>query len=248
MKSVEGILFVATAVLGVLALFIINFVVMYRKRQAQNQAEKRELLTAFQQEKLQATVEIQESTFRQIGLELHDNIAQILGLARMQLNRTGAEHDEVVNSADELISKAITEVRELSHSLHSGRIENVGLVKATRDLLDKIEKSGYAKTEFHYDGHEPGAPESAVLFFRMIQEIVNNIIKHAEASLVEVSITVEQGKTIITISDNGKGYDVKTAHDGIGIRNLKERALLADAEIEFLSSPSKGTTVKISTK
>ncbi len=248
MKSVEGILFVATAVLGVLALFIINFVVMYRKRQAQNQAEKRELLTAFQQEKLQATIEIQENTFKQIGLELHDNIGQILGLARMQLNGAGSDSEKIIKQADELIGKAITEVRELSHSLHTGRIENLGLVQSTRDLLEKIEKSGYAKTEFYYDGHEPEGSESAILFFRMIQEIVNNIVKHANASLVKVSISGSNNKTIITISDNGKGYDVDSTHDGIGMRNLKERAMLAKADIEFLSSPTQGTTVKITTK
>ncbi|RYG29942.1 MAG: hypothetical protein EOO01_37480, partial [Chitinophagaceae bacterium] len=202
----------------------------------------------FQQEKLQATIEIQENTFRQIGLELHDNIGQILGLARMQLNNASGNAQELITQTDDLIGKAIAEVRELSHSLHSGRIENLGFVQATKDLLDKIEKSGYAKTEFHYDGHELRGSESAILFFRMTQEIVNNIIKHAEASLIKVHISGAGGKTTIIISDNGKGYDVESAHDGIGLRNLKERAILANAEIEFLSSPTDGTTVKISTK
>ncbi|RYY09904.1 MAG: hypothetical protein EOO04_37700, partial [Chitinophagaceae bacterium] len=94
----------------------------------------------------------------------------------------------------------------------------------------------------------PEGTESAILFFRMIQEIVNNIVKHANASLVRVNISGNKGKTIITISDNGKGYDVDSAHDGIGMRNLKERAMLAKADIEFLSSPTQGTTVKITTK
>lgn len=248
MKSVEGILLVATAVLGVLAVFIINFVVMYRKRQAQNQAEKRELLTAFHQEKLQATIEIQENTFRQIGLELHDNIGQILGLARMQLNGSARDPQETINNADILIGKAISEVRGLSHSLHSGRIEDIGLVAAIGDLLEKIEKTGYAKTELIYDGNELAGKESAVLFFRMVQEIINNIVKHAEATHISVQISTDDRGTAIVISDNGKGYDVETSHNGIGIRNLRERASLANSEIEFTSTPSKGTTVKISTR
>lgn len=248
MKSVEGILFVATAVLGVLALFIINFVIMYRKRQSQNQAEKRELLTAFQQEKLQATIEIQENTFRQIGLELHDNIGQILGFARMQLNGAAGDPEETIRQTDELLGKAISEVRELSHSLHSGRIENIGLVAAIKGLLEKIEKSAFAKTEFTYDDHELNDKESAVLYFRMVQELVNNIIKHAEASIIKIDISKKDGKTVFTISDDGKGYDVEAANEGIGMRNLKERAVLANAEIVFNSERNHGTTVKISTK
>ncbi len=247
MKSVEGIFYVATAVLGVLAIFIINFVVMYRKRQVENQAEKRELLTAFQQEKLQATIEIQENTFRQISLELHDNIGQILGLARMQLNNS-ENLREAINNADELLGKAIVEVRGLSHSMHSGRIEEVGLVPAIQDLLEKVEKSGYAKTEFTYDGSDVAGSESAILFFRMVQEIVNNIVKHAEASMVKVEISSNNDGSAIIISDNGKGYNMENVHDGIGLRNLRERALLANADIEFQSIPSKGTTVKISTR
>lgn len=248
MKSVEGILFVATAVLGVLAIFIINFVVIYRKRQIQNLAEKRELLTAFQQEKLQATVEIQENTFRQVGLELHDNIGQILGFARMQLNGAADDPEDIIRQTDALLGKAISEVRELSHSLHSGRIEDIGLVAAIKGLLEKIEKSAFAKTEFTYDDHELMGKESAVLYFRMIQELVNNIIKHAEASVIKIDISGKDGRTVFTISDDGKGYDVQAANDGIGMRNLKERAILANAEIVFDSRQNHGTTVKISTK
>ena len=248
MKSVEGIFFVATAVLGVLAVFIIYFVLYYRKRQVQNQQEKRELLTAFQQEKLQATLEIQENTFKQVGLELHDNIGQILGFARMQLNHVDTDPRETIRQTDELLGKAINEVRSLSHSLHSGRIEEIGIVNAVRDLLEKIEKSGYAKTTFDYDGHELASHDSSIIVFRMVQEIINNIIKHAEASEVKVEIRRSVGKTSITISDNGKGYDMNVSHDGIGMRNLKDRALLAGAEIEINSRPSEGTTVKILSK
>lgn len=248
MNNVDILFLFFSAVVGALAGFLIYFVVVYRARQKQNLREKRELLTAFHQEKLQATIEVQENTFRQVGRDLHDNIGQILGFARMQLNNGNANTKLVLEETDKLLGQAIAEVRAVSHSLHAIRLDSIGLVEACRDLLLQIEKSGQVSTKFECDNEPLPHLDAAIILFRMVQEVVNNILKHAQATLIHIKIGTSKSGVEIAISDNGIGFDTSAAGSGLGMRSLRDRAELASATISFHSAPGKGTLVKIKTR
>src|SRR6185436_14570695 len=137
-------------VIGLLSFFMIWFVFMYRKSYSKHLQEEKLLESYYQQELLQAQLEIQEQTLRTISQEIHDNIGQVLSLAKLNLNTMEIdkkeELQEKIVDSKKLVSKAIQDLRDLSKSMNTDNIEAIGLVRAIQYELEMIRKTGF-KTE-----------------------------------------------------------------------------------------------------
>jgi len=199
---------------------------------------------------LKSQLEIQEQTFRNISQEIHDNIGQVLSLAKLNLNtilQNGASEKIVL--AEELLGKAINDLRDLSKSLHPEKIIDIGLTNAIRHELQLVQKTARLSTEMIAEEKEINlSNEKSIIIFRMIQEILHNIIKHAKAKNVTLAIKSKDDKTIIEIKDNGRGFDLanlKSTETGIGLKSIQQRCALINASCDIQTMPGMGTSVQL---
>ncbi len=228
--------------------FIIYFVIVYNKRYLKNEAEKAELIKSFELGKLNSQLEIQEQTLKNISGEIHDNIGQVLSLAGLQISTINTEEKKKVEYARELIDKAITDLRDLSKSMDKDRINSIGLTAALEHELNILEKTGKYSTSFIVnDDIEFLSEDASIILFRIIQEIINNIIKHSIANQVNITINSYLDDIQLIITDNGIGFDLtKVSTNGQGMNNINNRAKLIGGKISINSGINKGTTITIS--
>lgn len=230
--------------------FLLLIVFIFLRRQRKNREEKDEMKNRFEQTLLKTQLEIQEQAFAYISQEIHDNIGQILSLVRLNLNTFGSVvSEEKMEQTDELLGKAIKDLRDLSHNLQKNRIYDIGIVESIRQLLQSLEKTGRYITSFQTSDHYNLLDTNTdIILYRMIQEIVNNIIKHAAATEIDIEINSEVDLTTIRISDNGIGFDtalLQKERAGIGLQNIINRAKTIDANVDVKSEQGKGTTITL---
>ncbi len=244
---------IASVFLVLIGFFLLLIVFIFLRRQRKFQQERDEMKNRFDQTILKTQLEIQEQTFTHISQEIHDNIGQVLSLVRLNLS-TFSHHvpDDKFEHTDQLLGKAIKDLRALSHNLQSNRIHDIGILESIRQLMTTLQKTGRYTTSLEIADSFTGIDKDTdLILFRMIQEIINNIIKHAAASNIDVQIEGDPSDTRIAITDNGVGFDTeklkKTGH-GIGLQNIFNRAKMIHATVEIKSSPGNGTTINLHIK
>ncbi len=248
-EKLDLALSVVSASLFVLLLFVaaIMFFRIYLKRKNNLIREKERMSAQFEQTLLRSKLEMQEETFTHIGNEIHDNIGQVLSLVRINLNTISATNaDEKIPLMDDLLGKAITDLRNLSHSLDTDLIRKTGWVKATERLLNDIRKSAGYTIEMRTQESLPGiSNEKQIILFRIIQEVLNNIIKHAGANTISLTTEMKGQDILLSIHDNGTGFNSADSSAGAGLHNMSKRAAMIGAQLDLTSSPGSGTTVMI---
>jgi signal transduction histidine kinase len=147
---------------------------------------------------------------------------------------------------DDLLTKALTDLRNLSHSLDADYIRNNGWTGLVIKLFNNLEATGKFKTCVDLDENLPSlGTEKPIILFRMIQEVVNNIIKHAAANTIYLSAKEDNNRLMITIQDNGKGFSANMISGGAGLQNLQNRAKMINAELSINGQTGQGTLVTI---
>lgn len=205
----------------------------------------------FQETLLQSQLEIQEQTFNTISREIHDNVGQILSLAKVQLNiveQSDSIDKNLLTDAKESVSKAMTDLRDIAKSLNSERIQISSLPEITEHELQRINRSGIMLTSFTIEGQEQAiAEQKKLIIFRIIQEAFQNILKHSGAQNIGVIFHYQSDELKIDITDDGKGFnkDLLTRKDGLGLHNIVNRAKLIGGEAHINSSIDKGTHITI---
>ena len=243
------ILFASLFILLLIAAAFMLFRI-YLKRKNKLLLEKERMSIQFEQTLLHSKLEIQEQTFADISRELHDNVGQVLSLLSINLNTLDASQDEVkIKLMDELLGKALTDLRNLSHSLDADYIRNNGWPAPVSKLLQQLENTGKYKTYISLGENLPSlGNERPFILFRMIQEVINNITRHAAADTIFFEAQNQQDHVVITIRDNGKGFDSEAIPVGSGLRNLVNRSKMINAVLTVDSELGKGTLITISIK
>lgn len=244
---------VATLLFLLLAGFIFAFFIIFQKRRKEYLAEKLNLQNTFQQELLKTRLEIQEQTFQNISQEIHDNIGQTLSFVKLNINTVSFDlisdlDKEKLNESKNLLTKVIQDLRDLSKTLNTDFIKEIGLVKAIEQQLQMLQKSGVYKTDLLVTGEAfEISLQFKLVLFRVVQEVLNNIVKHANASSINISINYQHDMLMIVIKDNGKGFDLKEleSNKGIGFRNMVNRMRLINGLIKVNSVAEKGSSVTI---
>ncbi len=224
-----------------------------QKKQHAFRQEQENMQILFQQELLKTRLEIQEQTFRNISEEIHDNIGQVLTLIKVNIDHFLTD---VYNTANErlaetrnLVIKVIQDIRDLSKSLNTDLINRIGLSAAIEQQLNLLRKTGQYEIEFTLKGEVTDyAPQTQLVVFRIVQELLHNILKHSEATMILVSMHYQTDKLSIVVNDNGKGFDTFNAeftNSGLGLLNIKNRIKMVNGFIHFSSETQKGTTVLI---
>lgn len=199
-----------------------------------------------QKEVARAIIKGQEGERNRIGQELHDNVNQILAGTKMFLSSAGKDERlrPLIQYPLELIDKCMDEIRQLSRK-HVTPLKDINLEPLVRALLEDLEHNTSIKTEFTYYLEKEIDDDLNLNIYRIIQEQINNIVKHAEATYVTVSVEGSQSHVRLVVADNGKGFDVNRQRRGIGISNMINRIDLFNGDVVIESEPEKGTRVRI---
>jgi len=198
----------------------------------------------------QATIETQEQERSEIGKELHDNVNQVLTTTKLYLDLAISNpelKDDMVLKANKNIINVINEIRQLSRSLMNPSIGDLGLIDSINDLIEninltrKLHVSLQAKAEIE----DLLDKNQKLTIFRIIQEALNNAIKHAKASKVSINILYNASGVEVNIEDNGIGFNIQKVKKGAGLKNIQNRIYLINGTHNIESVPSKGSKIII---
>jgi PAS domain S-box-containing protein len=199
-----------------------------------------------------AMIDAQENERAEIGKELHDNVNQILSTSKLYLELYKSDHAEGENLLDlclHNITHAIHEIRNISRALVPSTIVDLGLPDAIQDLLETIRLTGSIHVEFHamdwYD--DLTSKEQKLMLFRIVQEQVNNVMKHAQAKnlIIRLSLNEAAGRINLSMADDGKGFNPEKTKKGLGLSNMMSRTDLFGGKISIVSSVGKGCKISV---
>jgi two-component system NarL family sensor kinase len=245
----------------VLALVLVGFVIailfLYQRKQHRQEKHLAEIKVQYEQELMRSQLEMQESTLKAVAQELHDNIGQVLSVIKLSLSILPLSKSdpafESVENCREMLNKVIFDVSHITKSMHTDRISEIGIDEAIRFELDTLSKTGLIKIDFGVTGLSHSLnPQKAIFVFRMFQEMINNIFKHAQATQINVAVNfTSDNKFVLKVEDNGIGFNAEkkqaqtTSSSGIGLRNMVNRAKLIGGSISIQSEAGKGTSVTV---
>jgi signal transduction histidine kinase len=231
---------------------VVFILLFYQKKKFQHKSQIDGLQKKFSEELLKSQLEIQEQTFNDISQEIHDNVGQILSLAKVQINIMTEGDDmshEMLNDVKNNIGKAMTDLRDIAKSLSSERIKTLTIHTAVFNEAERISKSGILRIQVNVEGQQREMnQQKKIVLFRIVQESMQNIIKHANASEIAISFNYATDMLHTIIKDNGKGFELSDALQnsvGLGLANIKSRALIAGGRSFIESAPNTGTTITI---
>lgn len=229
------------------SVLIILFVIFQSKKNKlllkQKEAEKH-----FEKEITNSKIEIREETFRNISWELHDNIGQLITLAKVQM-----QNESDTQEVGETLSKALTELRSLSKQTNPEALEAISFTKAVENEIDRFNRLKFLDADLKIKGEEVElGNKNEIVLFRILQEFFSNTVKHSKATQLNLVLEYRKKYMKIIAEDNGIGFNLKneTAKEtaGIGLLNIAKRAELIGATSKLKSAIGKGTKLTIEHK
>ena len=241
-----------TVIVGVLLiLFLVSVfifsIVRYKHKVAADIKERLAMKKDFENILFLSQVEIQESTFSTLSKEIHDNIGQLLSTTKMLLNitvRDTIEPAETLLVANETLTTAINELRSLSKSLNKDWLAQFDLIKNLEAEAERINSAKSLIVVLEHKGNLVINSDQQIILFRIIQEALQNAIKHSNAKIIQIVLLASNKLIEIQIEDNGDGFDLKQISNGLGISNMKQRTSLLGGTIAWKPA-SKGCSVVI---
>ena len=242
-ETTQAVIIISTVVIILITFMLLLLFAFFQKRKNELLIEQEKAREAFEKEIAEAQVEIREETLRNISWELHDNIGQLLTLAKIQLQNSELD----TSQAAETISKGLNEVRSLSKMINPEAIKLLNLKESIRLEIDRLNRLSFINAEFKSTDDEIHIDQkSSIIIFRILQEFFSNTIKHSKANNLTVNLSIDNDILKIQASDDGVGFDMeKLEKRGIGLLNIENRAKLIGAKFELNSELSKGTTLLI---
>ena len=242
-------LVVGTMTMVLLAVFIILFVVIYQKKMMNQKQQLQIMEFEHQKNLLMATINTQEKERRRIAGDLHDEVGTMLSATKLALYQLDSSEDtlarEVSKDAKEIIDETITIVRRISKELLPASLEEFGLVIGLKLLCERIDNNPNTKISYNNIGLTQRLDSKIELsIYRVIQELINNSLKHANASEINIVSNITTDYLNVQFTDNGIGFDHEalrnaTGDKGLGLRNMESRINLINGKIKF-SSPTEG--------
>jgi signal transduction histidine kinase len=241
-------------VMVMLVVILTCFVIIHKQGIHRHVLQLKETQHHYARELLQTRIEVQDQALNWASREFHDNVGQVLGMIRMTLldGLEEAPRHKLIAQVKDCASRlhhCLIDMADLSHSLNSDRVAHIGLVEALEQEAAHVRSLHRMHCSLTCS---PQLPELStaqeLMIFRIVQEGLNNIMRHAQATHAAVSVkSQEDGTLILRITDNGKGMDAEAMNhpQGIGITNMRTRAHMMHGSLTIHSEMGKGTTLKI---
>jgi two-component system, NarL family, sensor kinase len=236
--------------------FIINILFFVQKKQKGFTNDLIAVKANYDKELFRAQLEIQEQTFQDISREIHDNVGQVLSLAKLGLSTLDfdrkEESKESISEINDILEKALDDLRHMSRSLNTELVKKGGLKKSIDKQVGFLQRGGKYKIQYQVTGESIHLNETKeIILFRILQEAVNNILRHSSATEIRINLCYEKDFLTLQIEDNGTGFCMENQElDGDhinGIYNMQHRAKLIKADFNINSELSKGTKITVNT-
>ena len=235
------------------AAVILYSVIRYNRKQRLAAQERQNLLLSFTEEKLKIQEELTKSINDHLAMEIHDHIGQILSLAKIQTNLLGLKLNtkwtDNLDQISNLIGEAIDGLRDMALKLKEDHPEKLDWVYLLKNEIEKIKALNHYQIKSDIDCIEPMiTSEKKIVLLRMIQECLNNIVKHAQNKSIWICSSIENDYLKIKVEDDGIGINLSKGGSGLGLENLRRRAKLIGAYLEIGERLGGGTSIEISLK
>jgi len=244
-SSTSTALFLGTIGMLVLTVGLVIFIILHQRRVQRFQQTLQKMEIEQQKMMLNASIKMQEEERQRLAADLHDDAGPLLATARLYLNENLVNQDKVnqlqsIFQARQIIDDTIQLIRNISHDLMPPTLKNFGLESAINDLFQKISGSGTinASQRFH-DYKDRMKTEKELLIFRIVQELINNILKHSNSSFIHLTQNVHADKFYLRIHHDGRGIvqsdfeKLNKSNIGLGLKNISSRIRLLQGEIVF---------------
>ncbi len=252
-NSIIIIYLIGTLGMVLLAISIFFFFITYQKKMLKKQLELNETKAKQQEEILRNTISAQEKERKRIAQDLHDEVGAMLSVVKLNVGRIEKKSVEPITKnltveTKTYLDEVITQVRRISRSLLPPSLEKLGLYFAIVEMANWVNKADQLKIECWKSGEQfrfDSKKELAV--FRIVQELLNNAIKHSEASIIYLNARFSPANVLmISVTDNGKGFNPEEkVSTGLGLKNLESRTLIMNGKFKIKSNPGKGTVAII---
>ncbi len=235
---------IITSVLVILFSVLIALILLHRRRALDRALEEKERYERLLTEQM---IAVQEREREWIGREMHDNVSQVLTTVKLYLEMASKQEcNPLIPRSMQLVNSSITEIRNLSHQLSAPTLGTGSLIDSIDTLLETLQFSTTLSIEFNHDGFQvPLVMSQKLALYRILQEQLNNILKHAEATKVRVSLYQQCDEVVLTIKDNGKGFDCKMKSKGMGLNNITSRAKVFGGTVHLDSAVQRGCRLTV---
>src|SRR6476619_3760079 len=244
-EGISLVLFMGTLGMLVLTIGLILFIIFHQRKVIRYQLRLQQMEQQQQQILLNASIRLQEEERQRLAADLHDDAGPLLATARLYLNENLVNQDkstqlQSIFQARQILDDTIQLIRNISHSLMPPTLKNFGLESAVNDLFQKISGSGSlnASCRFH-DYRERLHADQELIIFRVIQELINNILKHSHSSFIHLTQNNSGSKLYIRLHHDGKGLTqadfekLNKSSGGLGLKNIQSRLKLLQGRIFF---------------
>lgn len=244
------VIIITTVTVIVMVVVIIVIFSVFQNRKIKLLLEKRADEIRFEEEIIKSQLETQEQTLQNISWELHDNVGQLLSVAKMQLNilqpNVANEQQNILDETSDIISRSLTEIRTLSKLLNPETVKNMGLEQAIELELHRFNRLNFLEADLEINGiAKPINQKDEIILFRILQEFLSNTIKYARAKSLKVSLTYTDEALTIIAKDSGIGFNEDEVMKGSGLINMQSRAKLINTGFTLKSKKNQGVTLTL---
>lgn len=257
-ENMQWALLIGTLAMLMMAFFVISFVLFYQKRRFAEEKKLGEIEKNHTRLLLDTALNSEENERRRIAQDLHDDIGTMLSLTKLSLNQLnkatnnrGEKEEQIMKKAQSLVEETILHVRRITRELVPTTLERFGLIEAIDEFIHKLEEGNTLAITF-----QPGSEEFPrqgqkieLTVYRIMQELVNNAIKHASCTKIDIGLEMNHQFIGLRVSDNGIGFDPETVKEnnltGLGLLGIESRLSILHGTIQYSKSGNGGSTAKI---
>lgn len=237
-----------------LVTFIIVFFIVYQRRLLQQQLTTQQMEVSYQKELLTAGVLAQEAERKRMAIELHDSIGGLLSAAKIYVSNVSQELAEsqfllFKEKALQALTENIQEVRTITNDLLPQSLERLGIVSATRGLMEKLEELKQIKVDLQANAEQRFEGDREKALFRVLQELVHNALKYSEAKNVTIHFLFSDSQLLVQYHDDGRGFD-RAAYalrqdKSYGLKNIERHMAFLNGQLNYTTSPGNGVAVSL---
>jgi len=242
------------AVISILMLSKLLIYWYYRRYRHRQKIKLQEEISKQQELSAKAVIIAAEEERQRIARDLHDGVGQMMSAAKMNLSafesnlpNAATQHHTSLDKIISLVDESCREIRHVSHNMMLSSSVKKNFAEALKDFINKIDHNALNLHLYTEGVDQPLEPNIQVMLYRIIQECVNNVIKHAHATTLDISIIRDTDGISATIEDNGKGFDIREKEKtmGMGLKNIHTRVEYLKGTIDIDSSPGRGTVISL---
>lgn len=250
------LLFGGTLLMFLLAGMLLFFVSSYQKRLLRNKADVEKMKVRHQLDLFQSSIDAMEDERRRVSRDLHDEIGAALSVLRLQVGQMNIDKDfnpentqNLILGSKQLIDNTIESVRRISNDMLPIGLEEFGLKYAIEILCDKVESVSQLVINLNFNRLERMDNRLELSLYRILQELLNNTLKHANATEVDINFTPDNQQLTVKYRDNGQGFDLeKLSKRGLGLKNIESRVSMIHGKLEYETNLEKGMGILLRVK